>query len=123
MRVIDLFENKSDEEVRDEIRDLLVRDFGDTINGELTQLELKVIAAGSELWELSLDDIDSAKELELLDRRFKFRFAHFDKDSGLARIFSSSKQKLIDAFKFLYRNVSVDDIRQLEEDGYLIKVK
>lgn len=114
--------NQDDEKVRDEIRDTLIRDFGETITGELTQKEIKVISQGSELWELSLDDIESKTELDLLDKRFKFRFVVFDRDSGLARIYSSSKQKLIDSFKFLYRNTNEDDIGELEDDGYLQKV-
>lgn len=122
-KISDLLEMyQDDEKVRDEIRDTLIRDFGETITGELTQKEIKVISQGSELWELSLDDIESKTELDLLDKRFKFRFVVFDHDSGLARIYSSSKQKLVDAFKFLYRNTNENDIIELEDDGYLQKV-
>ena len=122
MKILDLYES-TDEEVRDEIRDTLIRDFGEKIEGELTKKEIDCIANGDPLWELTLDDVDDQKDLEMLDRKHKFRFAYVDDDSGVSRIYSSSKQKLVTLLKTFYRNFTDADLQELEKDHYLVKVR
>ena len=113
----------SDEDVRDDIREILLRDFGEKIEGELSKKEIDFIASGDELWELTLDDVEDQRTLEMLDRKHKFRFAYVDGDSGLSRIYSTSKQKLINLLKSFYRNFTNDDLKELEKDHYLTKVR
>lgn len=122
MKIHELYE-ASDEDVRDNIREILLRDFGEKIEGELSKKEIDFIASGDELWELTLDDVEDQRTLEMLDRKHKFRFAYVDEDSGLSRIYSTSKQKLINLLKSFYRNFTNDDLRELEKDHYLTKVR
>lgn len=122
MKIHELYE-ASDEDVRDDIREILLRDFGEKIEGELSKKEIDFIASGDELWELTLDDVEDQRTLEMLDRKHKFRFAYVDGDSGLSRIYSTSKQKLINLLKSFYRNFTNDDLKELEKDHYLTKVR
>ena len=122
MKIHELYE-ASDEDVRDDIREILLRDFGEKIEGELSKKEIDFIASGDELWELTLDDVEDQRTLEMLDRKHKFRFAYVDGDSGLSRIYSASKQKLINLLKSFYRNFTNDDLKELEKDHYLTKVR
>ena len=122
MKIHELYE-ASDEDVRDDIREILLRDFGEKIEGELSKKEIDFIASGDELWELTLDDVEDQRTLEMLDRKHKFRFAYVDEDSGLSRFYSTSKQKLVNLLKSFYRNFTNDDLRELEKDHYLTKVR
>ena len=122
MKIHELYE-ASDEDVRDDIREILLRDFGEKIEGELSKKEIDFIASGDELWELTLDDVEDQRTLEMLDRKHKFRFAYVDEDSGLSRFYSTSKQKLINLLKSFYRNFTNDDLKELEKDHYLTKVR
>ena len=125
MKITDLFQvneaQDSDRLVRDEIRELLLAEFGDKMTAELSRKELQIIAHGESLWELSLDETNQ-KDLDRIDSKFLPRFAYFDEDSGLCRIYSASKEKLVTIFKSHFSNITPADIKSLEDDGYLAKV-
>lgn len=123
MKILDLLKEDRDAEVQSEIADLLLRDVGEKVQDDLTKAEIDVIAQGDDLWELTMEDIESVQELQDLYRKYKLRFAYFDDGSGLARLYSSSRQKLINLLKSFYRTFTDKDLKELEDDNYFVKIR
>ncbi len=121
MKITDLYEALGDDEARHRVREILLIDPGETLNRELHPAELKQIAMGGPLWEINFDELD-VKELERFDNLWNLRFYYVDEDSGLIRVYSNSREKLIQLYRTIWTAATLDDIQDLENDGYLQKV-
>ncbi len=121
MKITDLYEALGDDEARHRVREILLIEPGETLNRELHPAELKQIAMGGPLWEINFDELD-VKELERFDNLWNLRFYYVDEDSGLIRVYSNSREKLIQLYRTIWTAATLDDIQDLENDGYLQKV-
>ena len=121
MKIIDLYEALDDKEARNRVREILLIEPGESLDRELHPAELKQIAMGGPLWELSFDELEP-RELERYDDLWNLRFYYEDSDSGLVRVYSNSKEKLIQLYRTIWTSATLDDIQELEDDNYLQKV-
>ena len=121
MKIADLYEALDDKEAQARVREILLIEPGEELDRELHPAEIKQIAMGGPLWELSLDEVELG-DIESRDSVWNLRFYYVDADSGLIRVYSNSKEKLIQLYRTLWQHASLDDIQDLEDDNYLQKV-
>ena len=121
MKITDLYEALDDKEARNRVREILLIEPGEALDRELHPAELKQIAMGGPLWELSFDELEP-REIERYDDLWNLRFYYEDSDSGLIRVYSNSKEKLIQLYRTIWTSATLDDIQELEDDNYLQKV-